>query len=152
MEFLIDSEGIVGFMFYICVTENTLDILFDSGGKKKARRIKPRIMERWKCWFVSRQCVDRERVCRSYYLARGSMEWTETKGPPSKIMPTFRNQELTEKRDPDVIVYESAGDPYEIVQTFYRRLRLYWKASSRVRAKWGVREGGVREEWKQWGK
>lgn len=46
MEFLIDSEGIVGFMFYICVTENTLDILFDSGGKKKARRIKPRIMER----------------------------------------------------------------------------------------------------------
>lgn len=65
----------------------------------------------------------------------GSMERTETKGPPSKIMPTFRNQELTEKRDPDVIVYESARDPYEIVQTFYRRLRLYWKASSRVGAK-----------------
>lgn len=52
-----------------------------------------------------RSNVSSAKVCRAYYLAHSSIGWTETKGPPSKITPTFRDRELTEKRDLDVPVH-----------------------------------------------
>lgn len=43
-------------------------------------RIKLRIIGKRECGFVSKRRVGRKGAHRTYYLARSSIEWTETKG------------------------------------------------------------------------
>lgn len=40
----------------------------------------------------------RAKVCRAYYPSHGSIGWAETKGLRSKIMATYRDQEVTEEK------------------------------------------------------
>lgn len=65
-----------------------------------------RIIGKRECGFVSKRRVGRKGAHRTYYLARSSIEWTETKGATEQNNVDVQgNQELTEKRDLGTIVY-----------------------------------------------